>query len=86
MSAQHACRSAARREAVSLMDAVVKASADIIHRTKLLDCLLMLGVTVSLGIYTAVRWFCGEKVEPVNYIAKKIITKDNVKEFMPAQW
>jgi len=40
----------------------------------------------ALAIYTAVRWLRGEKLEPVSYLPKHIITRADVDQFMPAQW
>ncbi len=40
----------------------------------------------ALALYTAVRWFNGETIDPVNYLPKHIITKDDVENYMPAQW
>jgi len=40
----------------------------------------------ALALWTAVRWFKGEKLDPVVYLPKHIITKKDVDEFMPAQW
>ncbi len=40
----------------------------------------------ALAVYTAARWFNGEDIEPVNYLPKHIITKEDVDDFMPAQW
>jgi len=40
----------------------------------------------ALGLYTAVRWFSGESIDPVNYLPKHVITKDDVENYMPAQW
>lgn len=40
----------------------------------------------ALALYTAVRWFNGEQLEPVSYLPRHIITKSDVDEFMPAQW
>ncbi len=40
----------------------------------------------ALAIYTAVRWFKGEDLEPVIYLPKHIITRADVDQFMPAQW
>lgn len=37
-------------------------------------------------IKMAADWFNGKTVDPVYYLPKKIITKDNVDDFMPAQW
>jgi ribose transport system substrate-binding protein len=40
----------------------------------------------ALAVHSAARWFNGEQLEPVVYLPKHIITKDDVDEFMPAQW
>jgi ABC-type sugar transport system substrate-binding protein len=40
----------------------------------------------ALALQTAARWFNGEDIEPVNYLPKHIITKEDVDDFMPAQW
>ena len=40
----------------------------------------------ALSVHTAARWFNGEKLDPVIYLPKKVITKENVEDFMPAQW
>ncbi len=40
----------------------------------------------ALALYTGVRWFNGEELEPVSYLPRHIITKKDVDEFMPAQW
>jgi len=40
----------------------------------------------ATAVHTAARWFRGEEIAPVNYLAKHIITEADVDEFMPAQW
>ena len=41
----------------------------------------------ALPIQIAAEWFSGKKIErPVYYLRKKVITKENVEEFLPAQW
>jgi len=40
----------------------------------------------ALAVHSAARWFSGETLEPVAYLPKHIITKDDVDQFMPAQW
>jgi ABC-type sugar transport system substrate-binding protein len=40
----------------------------------------------ALAVYSAARWFNGEILEPVTYLPKHIITREDVDEFMPAQW
>ena len=40
----------------------------------------------ALAVHSAARWFKGETLEPVAYLPKHIITRDDVEEFMPAQW
>jgi ribose transport system substrate-binding protein len=40
----------------------------------------------ALALYTAVRWFNGEPLDPVIYLPKHIITKADVDQFLPAQW
>ncbi|MCP4643054.1 MAG: substrate-binding domain-containing protein [bacterium] len=40
----------------------------------------------ALAVHTAARWFNGEALEPVIYLPKHLITKEDVDEFMPAQW
>ena len=40
----------------------------------------------ATAVHTAARWFKGEEIAPVNYLAKHIITKKDVDEYMPAQW
>ncbi len=40
----------------------------------------------ALACYTACRFLNGEKLDPVNYIPKHVITEIDVDEFMPAQW
>ena len=41
----------------------------------------------GLPMKLAADWLSGKKIENfVNYLPKKIITKENVKDFMPAQW
>ena len=41
----------------------------------------------ALPIEIAARWFRGQAIErPVYYLRKVIITRDNVDEFLPAQW
>ena len=34
----------------------------------------------------AAEWFSGKQIEPVRYLPMKIITKENVDQYMPAQW
>ena len=40
----------------------------------------------ALALYSAVEWFYGRALEPVRYLPKKVLTKDNVEQYMPAQW
>ncbi|MCF7952589.1 MAG: sugar ABC transporter substrate-binding protein [Spirochaetales bacterium] len=40
----------------------------------------------AIALYTAVEWFNGEDIPPVNYLPKHIITQSDVDDFMPAQW
>ena len=40
----------------------------------------------ALAVHSSARWFKGEALDPVAYLPKHIITKDDVEEFMPAQW
>jgi ribose transport system substrate-binding protein len=35
----------------------------------------------------AAQWFSGKKIDkPVYYLPRKVITKETVDQFMPAQW
>lgn len=40
----------------------------------------------ALPVYEAAQWFEGKEIPPVSYIPQQIITKDNVNNYMPAQW
>lgn len=40
----------------------------------------------ALAVHSAAGWFNGEILEPVTYLPKHIITREDVDEFMPAQW
>ncbi len=40
----------------------------------------------ALAVHSAARWFNGEELDPVVYLPKHIITKEDVDQFMPAQW
>jgi len=40
----------------------------------------------ALAVHTAARWFEGERIDPVNYLPKHLITREDVEEYMPAQW
>jgi ribose transport system substrate-binding protein len=40
----------------------------------------------ALAVYTAARWFDGVSLAPVAYLPKHLITRDDVDQFMPAQW
>ena len=40
----------------------------------------------ALAVHSAAQWFNGEALEPVVYLPKHIITREDVDEFMPAQW
>lgn len=40
----------------------------------------------ALAVHTAARWFAGERIEPVVYLPRHIITREDVEEFLPAQW
>ncbi len=40
----------------------------------------------ALAVHSAARWFNGETLDPVTYLPKHIITREDVDEFMPAQW
>ncbi len=40
----------------------------------------------ALAVKTAADWFNGKEIEPVRYLPKHIITKDDVDDFYPPQW
>jgi ribose transport system substrate-binding protein len=41
----------------------------------------------ALPMYLAAQWFSGKPIDkPVYYLPRKIITKENVGQFLPAQW
>ncbi len=40
----------------------------------------------ALPMQLAVDWFSGRPIPPIRYLPIRIITRDNVKEYMPAQW
>jgi ABC-type sugar transport system substrate-binding protein len=40
----------------------------------------------ALAVKTAADWFNGKTIEPVRYLPKKLITKENVDSFYPPQW
>lgn len=40
----------------------------------------------ALAVHSAARWFNGETLPPVTYLPKHLITREDVDEFMPAQW
>ncbi len=40
----------------------------------------------ALAVQTAARWFSGERIDPVIYLPKHVITREDVAQFMPAQW
>lgn len=40
----------------------------------------------AIGIHAAARWFNGETLDPVIYLPKHIITQEDVRDYMPAQW
>lgn len=40
----------------------------------------------ALAVHSAARWFNGETLDPVTYLPKHIITREDVDQFMPAQW
>lgn len=40
----------------------------------------------AIAVHTAAEWFVGKTLDPVRYLPKHIITKDDVDEYMPAQW
>jgi ribose/xylose/arabinose/galactoside ABC-type transport system permease subunit/ABC-type sugar transport system substrate-binding protein len=40
----------------------------------------------ALALQTAADWFSGKKIPPVRYLPIHIITKDDVENYMPAQW
>jgi ribose transport system substrate-binding protein len=40
----------------------------------------------ALAVKTAADWFNGKKIEPVRNIPQKLIDKNNVDDFYPAQW
>ncbi len=40
----------------------------------------------ALAVKTAADWFNGKEIEPVRYLPKKLITKENVDQFYPPQW
>ena len=40
----------------------------------------------ALAVHSAARWFKGEALEPVVYLPKHIITREDVAQFMPPQW
>jgi ribose transport system substrate-binding protein len=40
----------------------------------------------ALPIETAVEYFNGLQVQPIKYLPRGIITKQNVDDYLPAQW
>lgn len=40
----------------------------------------------ALAVKTAADWFNGKTIEPVRYLPKQLITKENVDSFYPPQW
>lgn len=40
----------------------------------------------AVPVKMAADWFNGKEVEPVRYLPKHVITKDDVDKYMPAQW
>ena len=40
----------------------------------------------ALAVHTAARWFNGEKLDPVIYLPKHVITQKDVEHYLPAQW
>jgi ABC-type sugar transport system substrate-binding protein len=40
----------------------------------------------AVPMYLAAKWFSGEKIPEVQYLPKRIITKDNVLDYLPPQW
>ncbi len=40
----------------------------------------------AVPVLMAADWFNGKEVEPVRYLPKHVITKDDVDNYMPAQW
>ncbi|MCK5861571.1 MAG: substrate-binding domain-containing protein [Candidatus Hydrogenedentes bacterium] len=40
----------------------------------------------ALAVHSVARWFNGETLEPVAYLPKHIITREDVDEYIPAQW
>lgn len=40
----------------------------------------------AIAVHAAARWFSGESLEPVIYLPKHIITRNDVDTYMPAQW
>lgn len=40
----------------------------------------------AIALFTAVRYFNGEEMDPVAYLPRHIITADDVDNYMPAQW
>ncbi len=40
----------------------------------------------ALAVHAAARWFRGETLDPVVYLPRHVITREDVDQFMPAQW
>ena len=40
----------------------------------------------AIPMKLAADWFNGEEIPPIRYLPQAIITKENVEEFLPAQW
>jgi ribose transport system substrate-binding protein len=40
----------------------------------------------AIAVHAAAEWFHGKQLEPVRYLPKHIITRQDVDQFMPAQW
>ncbi|MDI1335828.1 MAG: substrate-binding domain-containing protein [Lacunisphaera sp.] len=40
----------------------------------------------AIPMKLAADWFAGKKIQPIQYLPQAIITKGNVKEYLPAQW
>jgi ribose transport system substrate-binding protein len=40
----------------------------------------------ALPLYLAAEWFSGKTIPAVRYLPIRIITKENVEEYLPPQW
>jgi len=87
IGAVEACKAAGRTDIVIVAAGISKQGAELIQSGDLKYASYQsCQADAGLAVRTVSEYFCGEKINRVSYIGTDIISKDNVKNFLPCQW